>query len=107
MALWAKHREAWANERSTRLAKKRVADHIRYRLILYYADIFARTFEKAPSATRGGPWCLFLKEVLDTSEGSSLSIDSIHDIWSKSRNWGKQVRGQPMSKDDFAWIWTT
>jgi len=107
IALWAKHREAWANERSTRLGKKRAADLIRYRLILCWADLFTRIFGELPSATLDGPWCLFLKEVLDISEGNSLSIGSVYDIWSKARRWRTQVRGRPMPEDDFAWEWAT
>jgi hypothetical protein len=107
IALWARHRERWAIERSTRVGKRRVPDHIRYRLVLCYAHIFTVTFGKAPSATLGGPWCLFLKELLNISEGGSLGIDGVHDLWSEVRSWRDRFRGRPMPEDDFAWIWTT
>jgi hypothetical protein len=78
IALWAKHREAWAKER---LGKTKQADYDRYRLILCLADIYTRIFGKPPRTTRDGPWCLFLKEVLDISEGTPLR-GSVYGSWS-------------------------
>jgi len=103
IALWAKHREAWAKER---LGKTKQADYDRYRLILCLAGIYTRIFGKAPRTTRDGPWCLFLKEVLDISEGTSLKSGSVYGSWLKAKRWKTQVQGRPMSEDDFAWTWT-
>ena len=97
------HREAWAKER---LGKTKQADYNRYRLILCLADIYARIFGEPPRATRDSSWCLFLKEVLDISEGTSLRCGSVHDSWLKAKRWKTQVQGHPMDEDDFAWTWT-
>jgi hypothetical protein len=101
---WAMHRAAWAKER---LGKTKQADYNRYRLILCLADIYTMIFGKPPRATRDGSWCLFLKEVLDISEGTSLKSGAVYDSWLKAKRWKTQVQGRPMSDDDFAWTWTS
>lgn len=79
--------------------RKRALDHkgeqpnhlrtARYVLIVELSTIFARTFDLPLSATRRGPWCLFLKEVLSLSEDQELTKDGAHDIWLTVRRWKK------------------
>jgi len=59
----------------------------RYVLIVGLSTIFARTFNLSPSATRGGPWCLFLKEVLSLSEDEECTEDAAHEAWLSTRRW--------------------
>src|SRR5262249_8115718 len=71
--------------------KSKPFDHLRYLMIFALSNIFTRMFDLPPTTTYGGPWCTFLREVLERCERKRLSDRGAYDIWRKARKWNESL----------------
>jgi hypothetical protein len=58
-------------------------DGVRYIFVEEVAQIYAHTFGRRPSLTKGGPWCYFLAEVLSRCEQKRMNEMGAFDLWRK------------------------
>ena len=76
-------RDEARSEIGTRLGNRSL-----YAFVRGLAQAYKQAFDRAPTATRGGAWEMFLGEALALCDNKRLREDAVHSLWLKARKSG-------------------